>query len=114
MKTTIFRNIFNIFISVGVLFASAPLLVGGLRDGVLDAGNTPFGLPIITFDAPGAGTGPNQGTFGYAINLGRTIMGFYLDASNVYHGFVRATDGGITTFNAPGAGTGPFQGYLRF
>jgi hypothetical protein len=99
MKTKILPNIFNIFISVGLLFASARLLVGGLRDGVLDVGNTPFGLPIITFDAPGAGTGPNQGTFAYAINLGSTIMGFYLDASNVYHGFVRATDGTITTFS---------------
>ena len=37
-------------------------------------------------------------------------MGFDLDASNVYHGFLRGTDGTITTFGAPDAGTGPFQG----
>ena len=41
-------------------------------------------------------------------------MGFYLDASNVYHGFVRATDGTITTFSASDAGTGPFQGTYAF
>ena len=110
MKTKICRNIFNIFITVGALFALARLLVGGTRDGVLDVGNTPLGLPITTFDAPGAGTGPGQGTIPYAINLGSTIAGFYLDASNVYHGFLRAAGGTITTFDAPGAGTGPFQG----
>ena len=38
-----------------------------------------------------------------------TIAGFYLDASCVFHGFLRARDGTITTFDAPGAvnGTSP-------
>ena len=35
-----------------------------------------------------------------------------LDASDVYHGVLRAPDGTITTFDVPGAGTGPFQGTL--
>ena len=39
-----------------------------------------------------------------------TIAGDYLDASNVYHGYVRAPDGAITKIDVPGAGTGPFQG----
>src|SRR6516165_8006688 len=65
---------------------------------------------FITFDVPGAGTGPFQGTAGYAINPAGEIAGQYLDASNVYHGFVRTPNGAISTFDAPGAGTGLFQG----
>ena len=65
---------------------------------------------IITFDVPGAGTGPGQGTMPYAINPAGAIMGPYLDASNVYYGFVRDPNGVITTFNVPGGGTGPYQG----
>jgi hypothetical protein len=34
---------------------------------------------FITFDAPGAGTG---------INPAGVIMGLYIDANNVYHGFL--------------------------
>ena len=48
---------------------------------------------IITFDAPGAGTSAGQGTFAFSINQPGTIAGYYLDKSNVYHGFVRAPDG---------------------
>src|ERR1700740_697248 len=65
---------------------------------------------IIKFDAPGAGTGPGQGTTPYAINPAGAIAGQYLDASNVLHGFLRAVDGTITTIDAPGAGTGSGQG----
>ena len=42
------------------------------------------------------------------------ITGYYLDANNVYHGFVRSPEGKFTTFDAPGAdltpvtSTGPF------
>ncbi len=53
MKTKILRNI---FISVGVLFASAQLLSAGMNDGVLNFNNTPLVSPqatFITFDAPG-------------------------------------------------------------
>jgi hypothetical protein len=65
---------------------------------------------ITTFDAPGAGTGPRQGTLCFSINLAGVIAGEYVDGNDVLHGFVRATDGTITTFDAPGAGTGPGQG----
>jgi hypothetical protein len=65
---------------------------------------------ITTFDAPGAGTSENsvyvQGTFALSINDNGVIAGYYVDASEGYHGFVRAADGTITTLNAPGAGTG--------
>jgi hypothetical protein len=65
---------------------------------------------FITFDAPGAGTGEGQGTSPVSIIARGAIMGFYLDASNVSHGFLRACDGRFTTFEAPGAATGVSQG----
>jgi hypothetical protein len=65
---------------------------------------------ITTFDAPGAGTGPLQGTYATNINSHGTIIGFSRDANNVRHGFVRSQDGSFTIFDAPGAGTGPGQG----
>lgn len=50
---------------------------------------------IISIDAPGAGTGPGQGTgcFAYTdcsvlINASGAITGYYLDAKNVFHGFL--------------------------
>src|SRR4029077_13037904 len=65
---------------------------------------------MTTFDAPGAGTGPFQGTFTIATNTNGAITGWYVDQANVNHGFVRTSDGIISTFDVPGAGTGPFQG----
>lgn len=61
---------------------------------------------ITTFDAPGAGTGPCQGTFitfTDGINPAGAIAGGYFDAGNVFHGFVRAPDGTFTAFDPPGS-----------
>ena len=69
-------------------------------------------ITFITFDAPGAGTGPGQGTFPNAINPVGAIGGDYLDASNLNHSFLRAPKGTITTFDAPGRGHGPIPGHL--
>ena len=70
---------------------------------------------ITAFDAPGAGTGPTQGTQCSGINDTRTIVGAYTDTNNVNHGFLRASNG---TFTSPievlGAGTGPGQGTNPF
>ena len=90
---------------------------GGTSDGVLNFSNTPLVCPrptIITFDAPGSGTGAGQGTITFAINPAGTISGRYADAVNAIHGFVRTRDGAIVTFDAPGAGTGPRQGTRPF
>src|SRR4029077_15774894 len=65
---------------------------------------------ITTFDAPGAGTGPHQGTYALCINPSGTIIGFVRGANEVRHGFVRSQDGSFTIFDAPGAGTGAGQG----
>ena len=66
------------------------------------------------FDAPGAGTGPGQGTRAYAVNPDGTIAGFFFDSLTVGHGYVRSRNGVITVFDAPGAGTGPGQGTIVF
>src|SRR5262249_62262925 len=95
----------------------APSGSGGTNDDVLNFGNPPLFRPhptIITFDAPGAGTGPGQGTIAFAINPGGTISGRYADASTAIHAIVRTPDGSIISFDAPGAGTGPRQGTRPF
>lgn len=68
---------------------------------------------FITFDAPGAGTGPFQGTgcffsdcYVLLNDLGE-ITGYYMDVNNVVHGFIRSPEGKFTTFDAPGADTSP-------
>src|SRR5271169_4694540 len=55
----------------------------------------------IIFDAPGAGTGPYQGTTSFFNNPAGTITGYYVDANYVTHGFVRTADGDITSFDPP-------------
>ena len=69
---------------------------------------------IVTFDAPGAGTGPGQGTIAFAINPAGTISGRYADASGAIHAILRYPNGAIIAFDAPGAGTGPRQGTRPF
>src|SRR6476660_6205636 len=60
-------------------------------------------------DAPDAGRGPfPQGTFPsnitpMGINPAGAIIGFYVDANSVQHGFVRATNGIITEFDPTGS-----------
>jgi uncharacterized membrane protein len=66
---------------------------------------------ISTFDAPGGvnGTLPGGATVnegGPCIDPAGAITGTYLDASNVYHGFLRARNGTFTTFDVPGAVNG--------
>src|ERR1700722_4210532 len=69
---------------------------------------------IISFDAPGADTTPGSynGTFATGMNNFGTVTGYYVDANDVYHGFLRNPDGNFPTFEAPGADTtaGSFNG----
>ncbi len=67
---------------------------------------------ITTFDAPGAGTGVDQGTQSFAITPGGDVTGFYFDATSAVHGFLRDANGLITTFDLPGGGTGPRRGLM--
>jgi hypothetical protein len=43
---------------------------------------------FITFDAPGAGTSPLQGTAPLGITPAGEIMGLYVDANRLVHGFL--------------------------
>ncbi len=61
---------------------------------------------FATFNAPGAGTSLNQGTFPASINAAGDVVGMYFDSNNAYHGFVRAaSSGSITAIDVPGAPT---------
>src|SRR5438093_10580766 len=117
----------NIFTSARLLAAAmtsilllgvlAPAGFSGTSDGFLNFSNTPLIGPqptITTFDAPAAGTGPGQCTLPFAIDPAGMVLGYYVDAGDARHGFLRTRDGAITTFDAPGAGTGPGQGTNAF
>lgn len=74
------------------------------------------GGEFTTFDAPDADKTPGSGngTFPRSINSGGTITGYYIDAKNVVHGFVRGPGGEFNTFDAPGAGSVAASGYGTF
>jgi predicted membrane protein len=61
---------------------------------------------FITFDVPGAGTENNQGTVPTSINPAGAITGYYVEANNSTHGFLRARNGTFITFDVPGAVNG--------
>lgn len=54
-----------------------------------------------TIVAPDAGTGAGQGTFPQAINMHGEIGGFYVDANNVTHGFLRSSATNFLEWDAP-------------
>jgi hypothetical protein len=57
-------------------------------------------LTFTTFDPPGSTSTTPTG-----MNASGTIVGSYLDAHSVSHGFVRTPDGNMQTLDAPGWGT---------
>ena len=91
---------------------------GTIMGNYLDPDNVSHGFlrdrngTITTFDAPDAGNVPGslQGTYPFGINTNGAITGWYVDAADVSHGFVRNKHGELVEFDVPGAGTGPFQG----
>lgn len=58
------------------------------------------GGTFTTFDVPGSNSGAPNPT---AINSAGAITGYYFDAGNLIHSFLRAPDGTVTTFDPPGA-----------
>jgi hypothetical protein len=110
MKNTLSNTPTKIFKSVGTsnVYPRLPmtlcLVLCTLGLGLsVNAGETR--TPLTTFDAPGAGTAPNQGTFPSGINLFGAITGFIRDANSARHAFLRARDGTFTIFDDPAAGT---------
>jgi hypothetical protein len=91
--------------TAGYYIDSNSVVHGYLRD--------PWGR-ITTFDIPGAGA-LGIGCFSdcsLGLNNFGAITGYFADANNVFHGFVRSPWGQVTTFDAPGADTadGSFSG----
>jgi len=85
-----------------LMFVLLTCLISGCGNGT----TTNVAAPqITTFDAPGAGTGAGQGTLPEQNNQSGMIVGIYIDANGVAHGFVRDVEGNSATFDAPGAGT---------
>ena len=103
-----------------VRLASQSAPVGRLQDSTLTRpmrATVSCGIRMVSsppIDVPGSGTGPGQGTFGGGFTPNGTIMGNYVDADNLSHGFLMDKNGAFTTFDTPGAGTGPFQGTYPF
>lgn len=58
---------------------------------------------ITTFDAPSAAAANFEGTFALSINPSGEITGYYYDANNVVHGFVRDINGTFITFDPLGS-----------
>lgn len=78
----------------------------GVGHGFLRTANGEFTL----FEAPGAATGPGQGTTANSLTEGNQIDGYYYDSGNAAHGLVWSPERGVVEFDAPGAGSGPGQG----
>ena len=68
---------------------------------------------FTTLDDPKAGGKPGhrQGTLAVSINRSGQVVGYYLDASNIYHGFLYS-GGHFTTLDDPKAGKTGYQGTL--
>ncbi len=72
-------------------------------------------VTFTTFNVTGAGTSATQGTIPMSINTAGDITGFYVDANQTFHGFVRAANGTISApIDAPGAGTGTSNSGFSF
>ncbi len=104
-STSTFVGDINDFGVIAGYYADA----SGVRHGFLRQLNGSF----TTFEAPGAGIYAGQGTFPQffsALTDAGAVTGYYIDISDVYHGFVRAPNGEITTYDVPGAGVNSRQG----
>ena len=105
--TGVFQGTIPLTMNAAGDIAGVYVLEGNVFRGfVFPAGGTitPFN-PLPTC----AGTGKNQGIIPLSINTAGDIAGYCSDGSTrsgLYHGFIRAANGGITTFEVPGAYAG--------
>jgi len=58
---------------------------------------------ITQFDAPGAGTISDNGTYPFQINNNGVIAGVFIDDTQTYHGFTRDAKNNYTQIDYPGA-----------
>jgi hypothetical protein len=120
------------FTTVDVPGATGTLLAGIDEDNVIavnytDSAGTQFGAlyrngTFTLLNDPAAGTGVGQGTSpitpkdtGDDTNVLRntTVVGWYVDSSNRFHGFVFRA-GKFTNFDDTSAGTGSLQGTIAY
>ena len=85
------------------LFATLAIMVQTSAQSQMITSHATAKSKIITFNAPGAGTGRGQGTFAGAVNLLGWIVGNYKDSTNRSHGFLRAANGNIKTIDPTGS-----------
>lgn len=97
---------------ISQLLALSVCISGAVTAAVAQPGARASRASFTTFDAQGAGTGSHQGTFPVSMSSTGSITGYYLDANDNYHGFLRAGDGTITTFDVPRAGVGARVGAM--
>jgi hypothetical protein len=69
---------------------------------------------ILTFAAPGSGTGTFDGTYVRAMSDLGQIAGYTILNSGAYQAFVRDGAGNFTVFSAPNAGTRAYTGTQAF
>jgi len=106
--TSLNQGTFPASINAGGDIAGMYFAAGNSYHGFVRAGATGT---ITEFDVPGAPTTiGHRGTLPMSINAGGDITGFYVDANDVRHGFVRLANGTFSTIDAPAAGTAGTQG----
>jgi hypothetical protein len=100
----------SVFYQVPLFLRGWPKRVLGVLAICMTLGSLVSGFPatepIITFDAPGAGTATFQGTLAVMVADSGETIGPFIDANNVYHGFIRSADGEFRIIDAPGCGYG--------
>jgi hypothetical protein len=89
----------------GAIVGIVDYVAGGPTQGFLRNVNGEF----ITFSAPGDGLGSSQSTTPTSLNNKGQVTGWYVDANNGVHGFLRQVGGRMNTFDiAGGTYTEPF------
>ncbi len=58
---------------------------------------------ITAINVPVAGTGAGQGTLAFGVNGSGEIVGYYYDANNVSHSFLRKPNGTFKEFDPAGS-----------
>ena len=91
-------------LNLGGAIAGTYIDANSVQHGFLRSPNGTF----TPFDAPGAGTGSNQGTgcpsdCPTSLNDFGAIMGTYIDTNGVLHGYLRSPNGNITTVDPAGS-----------
>ena len=91
---------------------------GALAGAIIDDNNVLHGYfrkpdgTFVVIDAPGAGTGPGQGTDTDGVGAELLRFGTLCGFERRFPRLVRYADGRLTEFNVPGAGSGSGQGTL--